>query len=291
MPNRQTRISKITIIGGIVNLLLVVFKFLAGIFGHSSAMIADAFHALSDLGSDIVVLYFIHTADKPEDHDHNYGHGKYETFASMLIGILLAFVGIGILADGCNKIVSFYKGEQLQQPNGLALAAAVVSIICKEGLYKYTIVAANRIKSQLLAANAWHHRSDALTSVAALLGIGGAMLSPKWSVLDPLACVLVSIFIVREAIGIIRPCMDELVEKCLPEKDLLGEIITGTPGVVGYHRLRTRKIGANAAVDVHVKMDGNITLKNAHDIASNVEKRLKTQLGHDAYINIHMEPV
>lgn len=288
---RQRQIYKVTIIGGIVNLLLVIFKFLAGIFGHSSAMIADAFHALSDLGSDIVVLFFVRAADKPEDQDHNYGHGKYETFASLLIGILLAVVGIGILADGLEKIVVFYKGGELAQPNALALACAAISILCKECLYRYTTAAARRVDSPLLAANAWHHRSDALTSIAALLGISGAMIAPRWSVLDPLACVVVSIFIIREGIEIFRPCMDELVEKCLAEKGRIGEIIGETPGVRGYHRLRTRKVGASAAVDVHVKMDGSITLREAHDIATAVEKRLKEQLGENAYIAIHMEPV
>lgn len=289
--NRQRQIYKVTIIGGIVNLLLVIFKFLAGIFGHSSAMIADAFHALSDLGSDVVVLYFVKVADKPADQDHNYGHGKYETFASLIIGVLLVFVGFGILLDGLEKVAAFYKGEQLAQPNALALAAAIVSIICKEGLYRYTAAAARSAGSQLLAANAWHHRSDALTSIAAMFGIGGAMISPKWVVLDPLACAVVSVFIIKEAMDIGRHCMDELTEKCLPEQGALGEIILGVPGVCGYHHLRTRKIGAGAAVDVHVKMDGSISLRQAHEIATDVERRLKKQLGAQAYINIHMEPV
>lgn len=290
---REHEIYRVTIIGSIVNFVLLSLKFIAGILGHSSAMIADAVHSLSDFFSDIVVIIMVRMSARPEDADHAYGHGKYETLASLIVGVSLAFVGLGIFYSGVSKTISFFRGETLSEPTWIALAAAILSIVAKEGLYRYTIIKERPIHSSALVANAWHHRSDALTSVAALVGIGGAMLLGKdWVVLDPIAAAVVSIFIIKASFDLIRPNLDELLEKSLSEeqKAQICHIILATPGVEDMHKLRTRRVGKHLAVEFHIKMDGELTLRQAHDIASEVERRLKEAISPDIHIGIHMEP-
>lgn len=291
--SRERDIYRVTIIGSIVNLLLLIFKFIAGFVGHSSAMIADAVHSLSDFFSDIVVIVMVRLSAKPEDKDHDYGHGKYETLASLIVGLMLAIVGLGIFYNGVSTTIAFFNGESIGQPTWIALIAAIVSIFAKEGIYRYTIYKERAIHSSALIANAWHHRSDALTSVAALVGIGGAMiLGSKWAVLDPIAAAVVSIFIIKAAYDLIKPNLDELLEKALSEEQKQGisKIVLDTPGVVGMHRLRTRRVGNNLAIELHIKMDGNMSLRQAHEIATEVEKRLKQAYGNDIHTGIHMEP-
>ncbi len=291
--SRERDIYRVTIIGSIVNLLLLIFKFIAGFAGHSSAMIADAVHSLSDFFSDIVVIVMVRLSAKPEDKDHDYGHGKYETLASLIVGLMLAIVGLGIFYNGVSTTIAFFNGESIGQPSWIALIAAIVSIFAKEGIYRYTIYKERAIHSSALIANAWHHRSDALTSVAALVGIGGAMiLGSKWAVLDPIAAAVVSIFIIKAAYDLIKPNLDELLEKALSEEQKQGisKIVLDTPGVVGMHRLRTRRVGNNLAIELHIKMDGNMSLRQAHEIATEVEKRLKQAYGNDIHTGIHMEP-
>lgn len=290
---REKKIYRITFIGSIVNFMLLAFKFVAGVLGHSSAMIADAVHSLSDFITDVIVIVFVKIAGKPVDDDHAYGHGKYETLASVIVGIILGIVGVGLAWNGIEKTIGFFKGEPIESPTYLALAAAVISIVAKESLYRYTVNAGKDLNSPALVANAWHHRSDALTSVATLIGIGGALLlGPHWSVLDPLAAVVVSGFIVKAAFSLMKPGIDELLEKSLPEDQIaeIASIIGSVPGVIAFHRLRTRRIGANIAIDTHVKMDGGISLRNAHEIASEIERLLKKKYGAATYIGIHMEP-
>ncbi len=291
--SRERDIYRVTIIGSIVNLLLLIFKFIAGFAGHSSAMIADAVHSLSDFFSDIVVIVMVRLSAKPEDKDHDYGHGKYETLASLIVGLMLAIVGLGIFYNGVSTTIAFFNGESIGQPTWIALIAAIVSIFAKEGIYRYTIYKERAIHSSALIANAWHHRSDALTSVAALVGIGGAMiLGSKWAVLDPIAAAVVSIFIIKAAYDLIKPNLNELLEKALSEEQKQGisKIVLDTPGVVGMHRLRTRRVGNNLAIELHIKMDGNMSLRQAHEIATEVEKRLKQAYGNDIHTGIHMEP-
>lgn len=290
---REKKIYRITFIGSIVNFMLLAFKFVAGVLGHSSAMIADAVHSLSDFITDVIVIVFVKIAGKPVDDDHAYGHGKYETLASVIVGIILGIVGVGLAWNGIEKTIGFFKGEPIESPTYLALAAAVISIVAKESLYRYTVSAGKDLNSPALVANAWHHRSDALTSVATLIGIGGALLlGPHWSVLDPLAAVVVSGFIVKAAFSLMKPGIDELLEKSLPEDQIaeIASIIGSVPGVIAFHRLRTRRIGANIAIDTHVKMDGGISLRNAHEIANEIERLLKNKYGAATYIGIHMEP-
>lgn len=293
MMNREKQIFRVTFLGSVANLLLVVFKFIAGIVGHSAAMIADAVHSLSDFITDIIVIIFVAISGKPEDSDHSYGHGKYETLATAVIGIILFFVGVGILISGIKAIVGALQGVPLQAPSLLALIAAVISVVVKEALYRYTVKRGKALDSSSVVANAWHHRSDALSSIGTAIGIGGAVfLGEQWRILDPIAAVVVSIFIVKVAVELIKPCIDELVERSLPEEveQRIHALILQSPQVSSPHHLRTRRIGGYIAIEVHIRMDGQISLSEAHQVASDIERRLKAEFGEKTHIGIHMEP-
>ena len=291
--SREKGIYKVTIVGSIVNFLLLVFKFFAGIAGHSAAMLADAVHSLSDFITDIVVIVFVRIAGKPEDKGHDYGHGKYETLATAIIGLLLLCVGFGIFWNGASSIYTFLRGGQLESPGVVALVAALVSIGSKEILYQYTVIQGKKLNSQAVIANAWHHRSDALSSIGTAIGIGGAiLLGDHWRVLDPVAAVVVSFFIMKVSVRLLIPCVDELLEKSLPE-DVEKEIeqtVLSFPGVSQPHHLRTRRIGNYYAIELHVRMDGKITLEEAHSTATAIENKLKEMFGKGTHVGIHVEP-
>lgn len=291
--SREKGIYKVTIVGSIVNFLLLVFKFFAGIAGHSTAMLADAVHSLSDFITDIVVIVFVRIAGKPEDKGHDYGHGKYETLATAIIGLLLLCVGFGIFWNGASSIYTFLRGGQLESPGVVALVAALVSIVSKEILYQYTVIQGKKLNSQAVIANAWHHRSDALSSIGTAIGIGGAiLLGDHWRVLDPVAAVVVSFFIMKVSVRLLIPCVDELLEKSLPE-DVEKEIeqtVLSFPGVSQPHHLRTRRIGNYYAIELHVRMDGKITLEEAHSTATAIENKLKEMFGKGTHVGIHVEP-
>lgn len=291
---REREIYRVTLVGSAVNFLLLVFKFFAGIMGHSAAMLADAVHSLSDFITDMVVIVFVRISAKPEDEGHDYGHGKYETLATAIIGMLLLAVGFGICWNGGSTIYRFLQGGELQKPGMLALKAALLSIVFKEILYQYTAFKGKRLNSQAVIANAWHHRSDALSSIGTAAGIGGAiLLGDRWLVLDPVAAVIVSFFIMRVAVRLLLPCVEELLEKSLPaetEEEIMKTILS-FPGVSSPHHLRTRRIGSYCAIEVHVRMDGRITLEEAHRTATAIEKRLKEQFGSGTLTSIHVEPV
>ncbi len=293
VSEREKGICRVTLAGSVGNLLLVIFKFAAGIFGHSAAMIADAVHSLSDFATDIVVVVFVRISAKPADEDHDYGYGKYETLATAVIGLVLCLVAVGIFRGGVLSVWRFLHGEALPRPGLSALTAALVSVVVKEALYHYTVIRGKRLQSQVVVANAWHHRSDALSSVGTALGIGGAMfLGEKWRVLDPLAAIVVSLFILKVAIQLLKPCLDELLEKSLPREveNRIRGIILSFPGVSEPHHLRTRRIGNRYAIEVHVRMDGDLSLHEAHDRATAVERRLKAEFGPDTHVGLHVEP-
>jgi len=291
---RESEIYRVTITGSVINLLLLLFKFFAGVTARSAAMLADAVHSLSDFATDVVVLLFVRISAKPEDEGHDFGHGKYETLATAIIGLLLLVVGFGIFWNGASSVYACVRGATLPQPGMLALWAALLSIVLKEALYWYTVVAGRRLRSPSVVANAWHHRSDALSSVGTAVGIGGAiLLGERWRVLDPLAAVVVSFFIMRMAVKLLRPCMDELLERSLPaevEEEIV-RIILSAPGVSSPHHLRTRRIGNYYALDVHIRMDGNISLSEAHRTTATIEEKLRRRFGRDTLINIHVEPL
>ena len=291
---REKGIYRVTIVGSVVNFLLLLFKFFAGIVGHSAAMLADAVHSLSDFITDIIVIVFVRISSKPEDEGHDYGHGKYETLATAIIGIILLGVGLGIFWNGASAIYHFLRGGSLQEPGMLALTAALVSIAFKEALYRYTVFKGKRLNSQAVVANAWHHRSDALSSIGTAIGIGGAiLLGNHWRVLDPIAAVVVSLFIMKVAIKLLVPCVDELLEKSLPAdvENEIQKIILSFPEVSSPHHLRTRRIGSYYAIEVLVRMDGKITLEEAHRTATAIENTLKGQFGKGTHVGIHVEPV
>ena len=291
---REKSIYRVTWAGSFVNFLLVVFKFMAGIVGHSAAMIADAVHSLSDFATDIVVLVFTRISNKPQDKSHDYGHGKYETLATAIIGIALLAVGVGICWNGLLSIRTVWQGGTLPAPGMLAFWGAVVSIASKEALYRYTIRVGRKVNSNAVIANAWHHRSDALSSIGTAVGIGGAIwLGESWRVLDPMAAVAVSFFIVKVSVQLLKPCIDELTEKSLPDEveEQIGRIVEAIPGVSALHNLRTRRTGNHYAIEMHVRMDGHLTLYEAHAKASDIERQIKEQFGKDTHVGIHVEPV
>ena len=290
---RNQEIYKVTLVGGVVNVLLLLFKFVAGIVGHSAAMVADAVHSLSDFVTDVIVLVFVHISSKPKDKSHDYGHGKYETLAMTLIGVALLMVAIGIIYSGAMKIYAWTNGEQLEAPGTLALWAALLSVLLKEGVYQYSMVKARQLNSQVLEANAWHHRSDALSSVGTAIGIGGAIfLGQRWTVLDPIASLVVGAFIVKVAVDLLHSGIDDLMEHSLPEvvEEEILRIVGELPDVVYPHDLRTRKIGNHYAIELHILMDGDITLREAHNKASEVEELLRSRYGEDTHVAIHVEP-
>ena len=291
--DRQKEIYKVTLLGGAVNVVLLVFKFVAGILGHSAAMVADAIHSLSDFITDLIVLVFVYISGKPQDKTHDYGHGKYETLALIFIGLALLAVAVGIFTSGTQKIISWYNGEQLAAPGILALWAALISILLKELTYRYTIHKARQLDSTSMEANAWHHRSDALSSIGTAVGIGGAvLLGKRWTVLDPLASLVVGAFIVKVSFDLISKGMSELMEKSLPDdvEDEIMRIAASEPDVIEPHDLKTRRIGNRYAIELHILMDGNITLTKAHDHADSIEEQLKRKFGENTHVAIHMEP-
>lgn len=294
MEVREREIYKVTLTGSAINAVLIVLKFIAGFAGKSSAMVADAVHSLSDFISDAIVLVFVKIAGKPKDKGHGYGHGKYETLATVIIGVLLILAGIGLMIKGIETIMRSIGGETLERPTMLALVVALVSILSKEWLYRYTISSGKRLDSQAVIANAWHHRSDAVSSLGTLIGISGAMfLGDKWRILDPAAAILVSILIIKSGYDIVKPCIGELLEASLPddkEKEIVS-LVTGVPGILYIHNLRTRRIGNGIAVDLHAKMDGELSLNEAHEKATAAENEIKRRFGNNSIINIHMEPV
>ncbi|NLC50642.1 MAG: cation transporter [Bacteroidales bacterium] len=290
---RVKTIRNVTLIGSVGNLLLTVGKIIAGVVGKSSAMIADGVHSLSDLVTDIIVIVFIKTSAKERDEDHRYGHGKFETFATMLISFALLIVGAGILWSSSKKVIGSIQGELLEQPGYIALYAALLSIGVKEALYWYTKKTGQRVNSPAMIANAWHHRSDAFSSIGTALGISGAiLLGEKWRVLDPIAGVIVSLFILKVAWDIANPSIKELLEGSLPEEvenDVI-DIIENNKGVKGFHNLKTRKIGDVYAFDVHIKVDKNLSVEHSHDIATEIEDTIKDKYGSQSHIGIHVEP-
>ncbi len=292
MDIRHRSILKITIWGVVVNVFLTGLKFLAGVVGNSGAMVADAIHSLSDIITDMVVLVFLPIFNKPSDKDHHYGHGKYETLASIIVSLFLAFAGIGICKEGIVKIWDYFHGIPILKPGKIAFYLAIASIIVKELMYWATIIVGKKYNSSLIIANAWHHRSDAFSSIGVALGIAGAMfLGDSFLWLDPLAAIIVGIFIIKIALQIFKPNINELLEKSLPmliQQDILS-IVQSVEGVQKPHRLRTRKIGTYYAIDLHIYLSADMTIQEGHDIVLKVEERLQQKYP-QIQLNIHVDP-
>lgn len=285
--------ARVTVIGSVVNLLLSAAKLLAGITGRSQAMIADGVHSLSDLGTDVVVIFGVFAGARPSDPSHRYGHGKFETLATTIVGLALLAVGLGILWSGGTEIWSFFHGEGIGEPGLFPLVMALVSIVLKEALYRYTLYEARKIGSTAMVANAWHHRSDALSSVGAGLGIAGAIfLGKSWRILDPIAALVVSVFVLKVGFDITRKGVGELLESSLDDETerKIMEIVEHVPGVREPHNLRTRALGNTIGVDIHIRVDRNLSVADGHSIASVVEERLRDVFGREMHISVHVEP-
>lgn len=291
---RKGKIYRVTFVGLAVNLVLSFLKLAAGVAGRSGAMVADAVHSFSDLATDVVVIAFARISAKPQDDDHDYGHGKYETLATIIISLALGVVGAGILINSVRGIRVVLDGGVLPRPGVIALAAAVVSIAAKEILYRYTVRVGRAVESPSVVANAWHHRSDALSSLGTLVGIGCAyFLGQKWRIADPIAALVVAVFIFKVAFDLIRTGLGELLERSLPadmEEEIL-RIVTADSEIREPHNLRTRRIGASIAVEVHVRVDGNMTVSRSHALTVDIERRLRARFGEGTMIAIHVEPV
>ena len=290
---RENELTKVTLVGSVGNLLLLTFKFVSGIVAGSAAMVADAVHSLSDFLTDLIVLVFVRIGAKPQDDDHDYGHGKFETLATLFVGLALAVAAVGIIVSGSVKIARWLQGETLETPGMLALWAALLSILVKEILFRYTIAKGKALDSPAVVANAWHHRSDALSSIGAAIGIGAAiLLGQQWAVLDPLASLVVGAMLVKVALDLMKESAGELTEKSLPEatEREIEEIFHSFPQVREPHNLRTRRIGNRIAIEVHIRLDGEMSLREAHDIVSAIEKRIRDRFGAATLVTIHMEP-
>jgi len=291
---RSHEAKKITLQGFCVNAGLTFFKLFAGIYGKSGAMVADGIHSLSDFFTDLVVLIGFKFTEKPEDECHNYGHDKYETLATVIVSVFLAVAGLSILKSGITSLMSIINGSIAPRPGWIALIAAAISIVGKELLYRFTVNVGQKINSSAVIANAWHHRSDVFTSIGTFIGIGGSiLLGAKWTILDPLASVVVSIFIFKVAVNIFFPAINELLESSLSKKECehIRAIIASCEGAKNYHNLRTRRIGSKVAIEVHILVDQHVSITTAHDTVTEIEEELKKDFGKNSIITIHIEPL
>lgn len=291
--DRTSKVTFVTLVGSVVNIVLTVFKILAGIMGRSTAMIADGIHSLSDLLSDIIVIVFVKISSKGRDKNHDYGHGKFETFATLIISLMLIVVAANLMSGGINKIRLILDGGEVSSPGMIALWAAVASIVFKEALYHYTIIQGKALNSPMMIANAWHHRSDAMSSIGSLIGIGGAIfLGNKFVILDPVTGCVISIFIFVMAVRMSVPAIKELLDVSLPDE--VEERIEATaktiPGVIELHELKTRREGPGIIMEGHLVLHSDISLKEAHNISKKVEESLRKEFGPETQISLHLEP-
>lgn len=291
--DRTAKVTFVTLVGSVVNIILTVFKIFAGVLGRSTAMIADGIHSLSDLLSDIVVIVFVKISAKGRDKDHDYGHGKFETFATLIISLMLIVVAVNLMSGGINKIRQILDGGEVSSPGMIALWAAVASIVLKEILYRYTIIQGKALNSPMMIANAWHHRSDAFSSVGSLLGIAGAIfLGDKFVILDPITGCVISIFILVMAVKMSVPAIKELLDVSLPDEveEKIEATAKSVKGVVDLHELKTRREGPGIIMEGHLVLDSEISLKEAHDISKKVEESLRKKFGPETQISLHLEP-
>ncbi|MGN0890488.1 MAG: cation diffusion facilitator family transporter [Candidatus Spyradenecus sp.] len=295
MDERVRRAARVTWLSVAVNVVLMAGKFVVGVLGHSAAMVADAVHSASDFVTDFAVMVGMRLAGRPQDEDHPYGHGKYETLAAVIVGVALCGVGL---------MISFHAGEALwaaavhgrypQRPELMALWAGLVSIAAKEVLYQLTVRVARQTENDALLANAWHHRSDAFSSIATSAGAGAAALfGGKWVLLDPIAAIAVGVILLKIAWEIVRDSLDKLMEHGMSEAENahILELIHSIPGLFEPHHLRSRRVGTVAVIEVHFRVDPEMTVRESHEIASHAEHLLEDAFGRDAIVTIHVEPL
>ena len=294
MDQNLQKVNRVTVQGLILNIGLVILKLGAGLTSHSGAIIADAFHSLSDFSTDVALLWGMRAASRPADDDHQYGHGKIETMLCAGMGILLFAVAGAIFFEGAVKVVHVIRGVVITRPGWFAFLVALISVVTKEWMYRKTISVGRETGHQVLIANAWEHRSDALSSVGVMLGIFGAIvLGERWHVLDPVAAMVVSIFIARTAFLIVGQSFKELMDGALDaqqEQEILG-LVHSINGASQAHKLRTRRVGQSVAIELHIRVRPDLNIKEAHDIATEVEDILKGRFGHGTFVSVHVEPL
>lgn len=289
----RNRVEKrCTLVGMTSDVCLSALKIATGIIGHSSAILADGIHSIGDTVTDALVYAMVRLSGKGVDDRYRYGRGKYETLAAFLISVILVVVALGLMVDGVKDVWAAWHGDTLERPHNIALIVGIIAVVAKEGLYHYTRIKGRQTGSTALKAYAWHHRADALSTAATLLGVAGAMfLGESWRVLDPLAAIAVSVLILVLAYRMGRPAVEELLEVSLPqeEQETITAIVNGTPGVKAFHNLRTRRNGSLRVVDIHIKVDGDLSVNESHDITRTIEHGLSEALG-EVMTNIHVEP-
>lgn len=293
MQEREREMTIVTLSGAAANVALAAAKLVAGMLGKSSAMMADAIHSLSDLVSDVIVLVMVKVSSKGRDKGHDYGHGKFETLATAAVSLILLVVGARLMQDGVSKILSVVHGTMIPVPGRIALWAALVSIAVKEILYQWTARVGRRCKSPAIVTNAWHHRTDALSSIGSAIGIAAAiMFGGRWAVMDPVVCCMISIFIIIIAVKMALPALNELTEASLPDdiEEEMQEIIRSVPGVENVHAMKTRSIGPNYIVESHIVVRPDMSVADAHAITAVAEERLRARFGQKTQISLHVEP-
>lgn len=292
IQRRNSEEKRCTLVGMTSDVALSALKIATGIAGRSSAILADGIHSISDTVTDALVYAMVRLSGKGVDERYRYGRGKFETLAAFLISILLVVVALGLMTEGAKDIWASFHGETLERPHTIALVVGIIAVIIKEGLYHYTRIKGRKTDSKALKAYAWHHRADALSTAATLLGVAGAMfLGERWRILDPLAAIAVSVLILVLAYRMGRPAVEELLEVALPrnEQDQIAAIVSATAGVKAFHNLRTRRNGNLRVVDIHIKVDGDLSVSQSHDITRMIERQLDDRLG-QVMTNIHVEP-
>jgi len=284
---RYLEVRKVTVIGSVVDLVLGVAKLIAGWLAHSEALIADGIHSLSDLGTDIIVLYAAKHSHREADEDHPYGHGRIETLATVGLGIALILVSFGIAYDAVRRM---NMPELLLEPGIFALTIAVLSVVAKEAIYHYTMRAARKLRSNMLMANAWHSRSDAISSIVVVIGVGGAMLG--YSYLDAVAAIAVSVMIAKIGFDLVRASTRELIDTALePEvTEAIRKEIFSVDGVRALHMLRSRRSGGDALIDVHIQVDPRISVSEGHQIGDTVRRRLLERIDEVTDVTVHIDP-
>lgn len=287
------KLRHVTLVGFWINAALVVLKLFFGYWGHSDALVADGYHSLSDFLTDFMVLYFVGVSFRKADKDHPYGHGKFETVGSLLISVVLILVALGIGVAAIETIMNAFNGKEIPRPDIWTIVIAAVSIVSKEYCYRYTMRYARRYDSPSLKANAWHHRTDAISSIATLIGVSlSYALGDNWRILDPIASIIIAVFIGVSAVSIARPSLSELLEASLPQPELekIRKIIRSVPGVKRVHNLRARQNGRSIIVDVNIHVDPDITIRQGHAIAEDAEKCLREAFDSNMIIYMHVEP-
>ena len=287
MGNRYDESNKITVISILLNIGLTILKILAGIVGNSTAIIADGLHSASDIITSIGILIGNKISRKPRDDEHQYGHEKAESLVSFILAAVLIGIALKIGYDGFKDLINI---NNILVPNALPLVVALISIVVKEYQYQITIRVAKKINSSSLKADAWHHRSDAFSSIAAFIGIGGAMLGFK--ILDPIASIIVAIVVIKVGIEILKSACDELMDSSISKEDIreIKSLIDNNKKIYGIKDFKSRKYGSIAYIDMSIFIDKSKTLEEAHDIADNLEHSIISNLNYIKEINIHTEP-